>query len=212
MIRWAILNVLYQFGFCPLYKVLMSTFFPALKSSWTQDWSLLLKTRHLCGTAQSCQFIQKWSTCYSCMLLSQCIQKFCFNCFFPPVVHGLKQYCYCPVHLFSIPGNAPHCICVSQSTSRVLRAYLDKICLLYEVMASNCQTLLLLTYLSSSSCSVSRLSAAKGREVPVEWAGRSCTWENHKIRNDRKGQLDMSPSSQWRLSRDECKEASGSRH
>lgn len=145
------------------------------------------------------------------MLLSQCIQKFCFNCFFPPVVHGLKQYCYCPVHLFSIPGNAPHCICVSQSTSRVLRAYLDKICLLYEVMASNCQTLLLLTYLSSSSCSVSRLSAAKGREVPVEWAVRSCTWENHKIRNDKKGQLDMSPSSQWRLSRDECKEASGTR-
>lgn len=216
MVWWEIVNVLYQFiGFCQFVQSVNAFFFffiPALKFSWTQYWNHLLKT-HLSGTAQSCQFIQKWSSCSSYMLLSQCIQKFHFN-HFTPVVHGLKQLLPCT--WFSVPGDAPHFICVCHSNSGVLvsniRADLEKICSLYEVMASNCQTLPLLTCLSSSTCSVSSSAAVKGREVVAAWAGMTCRWENRKIRNDRKGRLNLSPSRpcfQWL---DQCKEASGLGH
>ena len=69
--------------------------------------------------------------------------------------------------------------------------------------------------LSSSSCSISSSCAVKGREVPAAWAGTTCRWENGEIRNERRGQLNLSSHggcSQWRLSRDQCKGASGSGH
>lgn len=83
----------------------VNVFPPTLKSSWTQYWNHLLKTWHLCGRAQSCQFIQKWSSCSSYMLLSQCIQKFHFNCFFTPVVRGLKQLLPCTSSYCSASGS-----------------------------------------------------------------------------------------------------------
>lgn len=88
-----------------------------LKFSWTQNWNHLLKTQHICGTAQSCLFIQKQSSCSIYMLLSQCIWKFHFNCFFTPVMRGLRQLL--PCILFSVPGDIPH-YTMCHPTSRVL--------------------------------------------------------------------------------------------
>lgn len=141
---WERVKALYQFiCFCHFVQSVNVPFFffifllHTLKSSWTQYWNRLLKTQHVCGTAQSCLFIQKQSSCSSYVLLSQCIWKFNFNCFFTPVVHGLGQLL--PCILFSVPGDIP-CYTMCHPTSRVLvltiRANLEKkICSLYDVMA-----------------------------------------------------------------------------
>lgn len=82
--------------------------------------------------------IQKQSSCSSYVLLSQCIWKLHFNCFFTPVVHGLRQLL--PCILFSFV-HFVWCttLYVCHPTSRVLvsniSANLKKICSLYEVMA-----------------------------------------------------------------------------
>lgn len=106
------------------------------------------------------------------MLLSQCIWKFHFNCFFTPVIHGLRQLL--PCILFCVPGDVP-CYALCHPTSRVLvssiSTNLEKICLLYEVTAS---------VVRLCCCSLPFHLSVAGLLSPLLW--KSEKWLQHELK------------------------------